>query len=224
MPIGTPHASVKMGAHAWPISHAVGIGLSSLAAFVVTLIALQTSSLSLHFSYYEVQALDVIVECAMTLSAGCIATMAIRRRSLPGFWSSIQWHAPYIEIASFGMLGLCLSVVMRYVMTQHFLFRIETGGDKLFALIILGTVVLQPFMEEIYFRGILFTSLAERLGPVPGIIVVTIIFVLFHSQHHWIVLPMSIVVGIVRICTRSTANCFVLHAGYNLGVILWGIR
>jgi membrane protease YdiL (CAAX protease family) len=217
-----------MGLHPWPIFHAVAIGVSGLAGFIVTVIALatvdRTLHLTLHLSTYEAQALDVVIECAATICAGYVATVATGRCSLRGFFSSIQWRARYSAIASFSMLGLCLSLIVRYVITQHFVLRIDGGGDMLIALIVLGTVILQPFIEELYFRGVLFTSLAERLGPLFGIIVVTVLFVFFHPQHHWIVLPISIVIGIVRICTQSTANCFALHAGYNLGVVLWGIR
>jgi membrane protease YdiL (CAAX protease family) len=229
MRIGTtPRTPVEMGLHTWPIVHAVAIGVSGLAGFVVAIIAVtilnRTLYLLPHLSTYEAQALDIIFECAAAICAGYIATIATGMRSFRRFFSSIQWCARYGAIASFITLGLCLSLVMRYVVTRHFALRIDGGGGILIALILLGTVVLQPFIEETYFRGVLFASLAQRLGPLISIIVVTVLFVFFHPQHYGLVLPIGIVIGAVRICTQSTANCFALHAGYNLGVVLWGIR
>lgn len=229
MPIGTtPCASDEVRVHPWPIFHAVVIGVSGLAGFVGAVIALATLNRTFyrvsHFSIYEAQALDIIIECAAAICAGYIAAIAIGRRSFRCFFTSIQWRPRRTEIASFSMLGLGLSLVMRYVMTRHFVLKIGGGGGMLIALILLGAVVLQPFIEELYFRGVLFVSLAERFAPLISITVVTVLFVFFHPQHHWIVLPISIIIGIVRISSQSTANCFALHAGYNLGVVLWGIR
>jgi membrane protease YdiL (CAAX protease family) len=126
-----------------------------------------------------------------------------------------------------GVVGLLGSLVLRAVRTRQVVPDSVSGlhsGALLLVLVLLRTFLLQPLLEEVYFRGILFAGIESRFDAAKSIFIVTVIFDLGHAQHQWIVLPFAITVGIVRVPTRSTANCFALHAAYNLGVILWGVR
>jgi membrane protease YdiL (CAAX protease family) len=222
-----PRNPVELSRHRWSLLCAVAIGVCGLTGFIIAALAVavfrQPDYAYRHLSYYETQSFNVLIECVAALSAG-YAAVVVCKRSGRGFWSSIQWRGSYIEVGTFAAIGILFSVIVRFAITRHVALRMTTGSILLMTLIVLGTVVLQPFIEEIYFRGILFICLAERLGSLAGICVVTVIFVLCHPQHYWIVLPVSIVLGLLRVCTQSTANCYALHAGYNLGVILWGLR
>jgi membrane protease YdiL (CAAX protease family) len=78
-----------------------------------------------------------------------------------------------------------------------------------------------PAMEEIYFRGILFVALARRFGNIPSIAGVTLLFCVAHPQHWFTVLPVAVLLGAMRLYTRSVKACFACHAAYNLSLVLF---
>jgi uncharacterized protein len=89
-------------------------------------------------------------------------------------------------------------------------------------LYVVSDVFVQPAVEEIYFRGILFLALAQKFGRLAAIAVVTVIFAVMHPAGYRLnVIPVAIALGIVRLRTRSVASCFALHASYNLFLVLY---
>ncbi len=86
-----------------------------------------------------------------------------------------------------------------------------------------------PAWEELLFRGFLFPLLARSLGPWPGIIVTAIPFALLHgAQAQWtwqnlVVIGLAgVTFGFVRYKTGSTIASAMVHAGYNLTLLLAG--
>jgi membrane protease YdiL (CAAX protease family) len=202
----------------------------SLIIFIAVFAVMNTVSLrayyALHFSTAEVNASTIILCDLGAAGVGHLLIRLLRGRESGDFWRSIGWHysSGGAVVALLGGLGATL--LMRYALTGHLTIGLNPALriNALFLLVVLGTVVVEPLIEEIYFRGILFTGLATRIGTWVSICIVTLAFILLHVQHRWIVLPISIVLGCVRLYTKSTASCFALHVGYNLGVLLWGIR
>jgi membrane protease YdiL (CAAX protease family) len=213
----------------WTVSSALLVGLAGFASFLLALIVLLAwgrNFLPSRLSRSELSALQVIVLCLVAAVIGYSAVKFVRRRAEEDFWKSIEWRQSASQIAMYGTVGICSSIIMRYAMTGRLAIRLNNGVgvNKLFLLIFIGTVILQPMIEEVYFRGILFCGLKSRFNPVASISIVTLIFVALHARHQWIVLPISIVLGTVRLVSRSTCSGFALHLTYNLGVLLWGIR
>jgi membrane protease YdiL (CAAX protease family) len=213
----------------WTPASSFLIGLVGLACFIVTLFVVLNIGQNIcsicWLSKAELIALQVIVECLSAAGAGWMTVKLIRLRAQEGFWRSIQWHPSASQIVISGTLGLCASVVMRFALTRRFVVPLNgIEVNRLFLLVFIGTVILQPLIEEVYFRGILFCGLSSRFSPVASMAIVTLIFVALHARHQWIVLPIAILVGAVRVITRSTCNSFAMHLAYNLGVVLWGIR
>jgi membrane protease YdiL (CAAX protease family) len=173
----------------------------------------------------ELSSLQVIAECFGAAAAGWGCAAFLRRKTYVGFFEGIEWRPATMSIVTSGLIGICSCLLLKFVLTKRFdlSLRVADANRSLF-LILLGTVVLQPFIEEVYFRGILFCGLSSKLGPLFSAGIVTIVFVALHAQHQWIVLPVAAVVGILRLVSRSTCCCFALHLFYNLGIVLWGVR
>jgi membrane protease YdiL (CAAX protease family) len=212
----------------WSLAHSAFVGLAGLAGFIVMLVLfeLMGQRFCSHclLTQFELLYLRIVIDCLAAGGVGWLAVQIVRQNDEESFWQTIQWRQSISQMALFGVIGLCTSVLLRCVMTGRITFRI-IGINKLFILIFLGTVILQPLLEEVYFRGILFCGLTSKLNPIVSITIVTMIFVCLHARHQWIiVLPISVIIGIVRVVTRATSNCFALHLAYNLGVVLWGIR
>jgi membrane protease YdiL (CAAX protease family) len=223
-----PPANEAICLEPWTLGDAILLGFIGVFVFIVTLAALNFLwRPTFGLPRLEARMLDVNLECLAVGTAGYLSILMLRKRAIEGFWSSIEWNASPIPIVAFAVVGLLGSLVLRAVRTGQVVPDRMVGlygSGLLLVLILLSTFLLQPILEEVYFRGILFAGIASKLDIVKSIFIVTVIFDLVHAQHQLIVLPFAIAVGIVRVSTRSTANCFALHAAYNLGVILWGIR
>jgi membrane protease YdiL (CAAX protease family) len=211
----------------WQSLAVCGAGLiSAVAAFAVLSTTGMRTYVAVGFSTSEANASTIVLSCVVAACAGYLLTKLLHAEGSRGFWASIEWHYSKRDAGVAALAGLSAAILMRFAITRHVTVELLPASrmSVLFALVLLGTVIAGPLVEEVYFRGILFAGLAGRVGSVASICIVTLAFVLLHVQHRWIVLPIGILLGVLRLYKRSTANCFALHAAYNLGVVLWGIR
>lgn len=214
---------------AWSPSSALGVGLAGFVAWIVTFALLSTfamTALRTRLTVEEADASIVIIVTALTAAAGYLAARLCSASRARDFFRSISWRFCVSQGVVCFLLGIGTTMAMHLVNTGTLprVTILNGGGFRLLALLFIGILIAEPLVEEVYFRGILFAGLSSRLGPFWSISIVTIIFVLVHPQHHWIVLPIAILLAVVRITTASVASCFVLHAAYNFGVVLWGVR
>jgi len=211
----------------WTAVGTVAAGFAFLIGTLAVMITLGPSAYSsLHLSSAEAAAANTIVASAVSVIAGYLLARMLVVSGPREFFLSIAWRPSFSRIVLAMLLGFCMTILTRFISTGRLdnMVSRDIHRNLFFALLFLGTIVMQPFAEEMYFRGILFSGLASKLNPFLSICIVTLAFVLGHVQHRWIVLPVGIVLGLVRLFTKSTANCFALHAAYNLGILFWGIR
>jgi uncharacterized protein len=80
----------------------------------------------------------------------------------------------------------------------------------------LGMIVVAPASEEILFRGFLFRGfIHEPRNVLPGIIAISLIWALLHSQYDWFaiaqVFVLGMYLGLTRLLTGSTTLTILLH-------------
>lgn len=223
----SPKSSANPSWFAW---QSLVVGVTSFISAVLAFAVLITTGMRLHFAAglatAQANAASIVLSYGVAAGVGYLLTKLLHADGSEGFWTSIGWSYSKREAGAAALGGLCVAILMRFALTGHFTVEVNPSSrmDVLFAWVFLGTVIVEPLVEEVYFRGVLFVGLARRLGPVLSICLVTLAFVLLHVQHRWIVLPITILLGLLRLYRGSTASCFALHAAYNLGVLLWGIR
>lgn len=79
-----------------------------------------------------------------------------------------------------------------------------------------------PLLEEVVFRGFMFTWLRQKLGIAAGLILQALIFALIH-QHAAAVLPLfslALLLGLVYVYTRRLMPCVWAHALFNIVSLL----
>jgi len=142
------------------------------------------------------------------------------------FWQAIHWNWPRWGWAMFGV-GVLLLLSINLI--AHFLpMPKSTPFDQFFAsprdayFMSIFAVTFGPFMEELFFRGLLYPVLARRLGVFWGVILTAAPFAMMHMFQYgyaWgvvlLIFIMGIVVTIVRAQTGSVAASFLVHVGYN---------
>ena len=137
-------------------------------------------------------------------------------------WSDIGWGVLY------GMLSLFVASVIGYITSQlvgEFSSAAGDAGEEMSAnkplliVFVLCIAVGAPIVEEIAFRGLVFSSLAKfNLWPLVTVILSALAFSLFHFEpvRLGLLLGVGIVLGLARWHTGSLTTSIVAHMCNNL--------
>ena len=145
-------------------------------------------------------------------------------------FDAVSWNWPDRKLAMFaGLTGFGLSVVSllggtllnRWIpkslpMSDYF-------KDRPSALLLAAFAVLvAPFMEELFFRGVLYPAVAKWTGPAISVLFTALAFTALHGAQlsfSWAALTPIFIVGltltIVRASKKSLATCVLIHMTYN---------
>jgi len=85
----------------------------------------------------------------------------------------------------------------------------------------IAVVLFAPLFEESFFRGFLFVGLARSvIGPIGAIILTAFLWSVLHIQYNWfgmmVIFILGIVLGIVRLKTKTLWGSITVHAFWNL--------
>jgi membrane protease YdiL (CAAX protease family) len=177
-----------------------------------------------------------------TVLAGLVV-LRMTRRSLPGPMKSgalspIGWSgASARHLASGLVLGFGLSLAYLFVLVPSFppapdqawgpLVRAaQAGGWSRHGWAFLALFAAPP-VEELVFRGVLFSGFSRSWGSGLSGTLVTVIFVAAHFTEVFAYWPALVSLGLVgvttlliRISTKSLAPAIFVHASYNLVLVL----
>jgi membrane protease YdiL (CAAX protease family) len=171
-----------------------------------------------------VQVISTIVAHAITL-AMCWA-VATRVGSRP-FWASLGWGwggRPiwYWVIFSAGILvavQVASQILSRFLpeAKSPFAQMLATSQQVRIAVAVLATFTA-PVVEEVVYRGFLFSSLRKRIGLIATVTVVTATFAgvhVFQNRGAWVSIAgltlLSLALTLVRARTKSVLPCVFIH-------------
>jgi membrane protease YdiL (CAAX protease family) len=212
----------------WGIPTAAIIGIGYLLLYMTSLFFV-TNEIRSHRSRLRFRTCQLSMASSLISVTGTAVLLApvvaaiARRRRLGEWWQSVQWNGDRSFLKPI-LLGAVFAVLFQLTMTAIHGNAGYFRDDPLVVsvgLYVVTSVFLEPALEEIYFRGILFLALAKRFGEEISIVIVTLIFAFLHPGHRLNVLPIAILLGAIRLRTRSVASCFALHASYNLFLMLY---
>lgn len=137
----------------------------------------------------------------------------------------VRTHTNLLTVGAGGvMLAMGLAVVANFLHTP----KVDTPFDELaktpFALFVLAftAVVAAPFIEEMVFRGFLQPLFSRTFGAALGILMTALLFGGLHAQEYqkaWqyvaAISIVGIVLGIVRLKTKSLIPGIVMHGCFN---------
>lgn len=165
--------------------------------------------------------------------------MMLKARYGMDFWAAMDWRVPWRHMTLTALLGPILAVMMAllafFLRTSRETMAIDSLMKDRWSVIAIGiaATTIGPVFEELMFRGFAQPLFVRSLGLVGGIVATAVPFALLHGpQYNWkwqlmlILALASIVFGIVRHLTGSTAASSLTHSAYNLtfmaGSILQG--
>jgi len=134
----------------------------------------------------------------------------------PGFG---LWQSVAMAVMLF-MMAWLISLVLGGQETE--LEKILQSSRVAALLIAFIATATAPLVEEIIYRGILYSALQRTIGAAPAVIVVTIMFAGPHVQQYWPNLAaissitlLSAVLTVIRARTGRLLPCFVIHLVFN---------
>lgn len=159
---------------------------------------------------------------------GCLYWLLRVRYGL-AFWEAMDWRSPWRRMALTALLGPTLALAMALLAgilrTPNETMALDELMKDRWSILAIGIAAstIGPVFEELVFRGFAQPLFVRSLGLVGGLIVTALPFSLLHGpQYNWnwqrllILTIASIVFGIVRHKTGSTAASSMTHAAYNL--------
>lgn len=156
-----------------------------------------------------------------------VYALVVYRYRLP-FWKGIKWGHPTARIVErYVLLGIVLTIAVQLLPAflpdkSHFpLQKLFSTPDASYAMAVFA-VVVAPFMEELVFRGVLFSVFETRAGLVFAIVATAVLFAGMHVReyygawdHVFLIFIVGLVLSLTRGFTKSLAPCVVLHVTYN---------
>lgn len=171
---------------------------------------------------------SLVVTLGMQLIALAASWAFITRFGRQSFFQTLGWrwhpqfkwvHAVALAMLMFG-LGILLSKILPHRETE--LEKILKMGRLIRVMVAVLAVVTAPLVEEVVYRGVVYTA-AERIGgKALGVLLVTFIFALVHVPQYWgsvaaitAIVSLSLVLTLLRAWTGSLLPCVATHFVYN---------
>ena len=130
--------------------------------------------------------------------------------------------------------GGCLLAITVLVVSFLLPMPAESPIEKLlatpFSILVFSVfgIAFAPFLEEVIFRGFVFTALVDTAGPTVGVLVTATLFAALHAVQLWgnwsaiaVIFLVGLVLTLVRYRTDSVVSSIIMHTAYN--AVIFGI-
>jgi len=144
------------------------------------------------------------------------------------FWSTLGWrwhhqfkwmHAVVLAVAML-MLSYGLEKVLPHGKTE--LERLLELSSSVRIAVALMAVLSAPLVEEIVYRGILYSAIQRALNWRASIAIVTLLFAIVHIPQYWgspgaivAIVALSLVLTVLRTATGQLLPCVATHFVFN---------
>ena len=136
------------------------------------------------------------------------------------------WHHVLILVAFFGLAWIVGSIVP---VQETELTRILKSSRYAVFLVAFMATFTAPLVEEVIYRGVLYSALQRSVGVRLAVAIVTVLFVLVHVPQYFESVPtllllsvLSLILTTVRVLTNNLWPCVVLHTLFN-GIQAFGL-
>lgn len=199
---------------------------------------MMASGEELDMALLETQLMDAIMDEAMmmTLISGAVVLLVfglvflIRKKK---FFKEVCIHPiPIKGILPIAVLAACFnlitSVVISYIpWPESWMNSYMTNSsviDNSLATWI-TTVLMAPILEEVVFRGLMYTRLKKGMPVVAAAIITSLVFGTVHGTVIWAIYTFIFSLVLIWIYERfqSLTACIVLHMAYNLSGMALGL-
>ncbi|MBK7704784.1 MAG: CPBP family intramembrane metalloprotease [Acidobacteria bacterium] len=156
-----------------------------------------------------------------------ISWFIISRTKRVGYFEALGWDfgsfRAWHGIAIIGGFFAFAAVVGHYFPEQdNQLLQVLRSSREATILIALVATFSAPFVEEVVYRGVLYSAARKTMGTASSTVLVTLLFTIVHVPQYlpsystiFLLLSLSLVLTLVRARTGRLLPCVVLHFVFN---------
>jgi membrane protease YdiL (CAAX protease family) len=137
-------------------------------------------------------------------------------------WQSggFRWWYYIVVLVAFFALAI---VVSKFVPEQEndLIRMLQTSRSAVYIIAFVATFTA-PFVEEVVYRGVLFSAFQKRIGTAGGFLFATLLFAAVHVPQYWpsystlfLLLFLSVILTGIRVWSKNLWPCIVLHTLFN---------
>ncbi len=136
-----------------------------------------------------------------------------------------QWNGFNFWKCSLILVGIfVVTFIVSYFIPEqdNDLLRILKSSRNAVYLVAFLATFTAPLVEEVVYRGILYSAFQRSAGVLTGILITTFLFALVHVPQYWgspgtiiLICLLSLVLTLVRYRTKNLLPCIVLHTLFN---------
>ncbi len=243
MPLGSQQATQAAAPDPdnppWGILEALGLLVMSFVLMIVTSLAFLIPYVVYHkvqlvaFAEFAVkdpgailvQILSIIPAHILTLG---LAWLIVTRAGKYPFFKSLGWEwgrgfSLWRSVGlAVGLLAVGLGIVWLTGPTENALERLIQSSRAAALATAFAASITAPLVEEIVFRGVLYSALRRMVGAGGAVATVLLLFALIHVPQYWpsygvilTILLLSVVLTLIRARTGQLLPCFVIHFVFN---------
>ena len=137
-------------------------------------------------------------------------------------WSPDNFRWFYYILILVGFFAIA-GVVNYFIPEQdNDLLRILRSSRTVVYIVAFLATFTAPLVEEVVYRGVLYSAIQRSIGVKGAIAIVTALFALIHVPQYWgspgtiiLICLLSLVLTLVRVSTGNLLPCIILHTIFN---------
>ncbi len=223
-----PTWGAAVGLGVWVFSVAMVIFLPSI--FLLPYVLARGPSFSANAEFVEFVTKDptaIIVQISAIMPAHLLTLLlawaVVTKLGRRPFFASLGWHSGGVKAWHYvamlvGFLGLVAAVTSLLPLKEDELERIIRSSRTALYLVAAMAVFTAPLVEEVVYRGVLYSGFRKQLGTVAAVALVTILFTAVHVPQYIenpgkiaVLGSLSLGLTLLRAFTGSLLPCFILH-------------
>jgi membrane protease YdiL (CAAX protease family) len=174
------------------------------------------------------QLISVIPAHVFTL---LLAWLVVTRYNKYSFRETLGWRMGGFSIwYIFGLVAFfyALSVILSGIFGKRdndFMQMLESSRAAVYLVAFFATFTA-PLVEEVIYRGILYSAFQRRFGMIYAVVIVTVLFALVHVPQYskdlnpdfvsiFVICLISLILTLIRARTGNLLPCIVLHTVFN---------
>ena len=129
------------------------------------------------------------------------------------------WH--YVAILV-GFVALMIVVGLIVPERENEMLRLLKSSKPALYTIAFLAVFTAPVVEEVVYRGVLYSAFQRSIGTVSAVVLVTLLFALVHVPQYYpsystifLLTLLSLILTLVRVYTGNLLPCIILHTAFN---------
>jgi len=142
-------------------------------------------------------------------------------------WKSggmVWWH--YVAILV-GFFAISAVVASYFPEQDNELTRILRSSRVAVYFVAFLATFTAPLVEEVIYRGVLYSAFQRTIGPIGAVVLVTLMFAIVHFPQYYpsystmfLLLLLSLILTLVRTKTGNLLPCIILHTIFNAAMSL----